>query len=135
VLLVLGLIAFARTRVPNVRIGRVGAALAVAGATLYVPAHVLSVIAHDAALEDPVAIVVLTLFGIGAVLTAIGMLMAGTAIRRSGAWTGWRGYTPLALGAWMVLMVPLQSTAALPVAVGGYALAVMALGVALIEAA
>ena len=106
-----------------------------AGAALYVLAHVLSVIAHDAALEDPAAVVVLSLFGIGTVLTAIGMLMAGTAIRRSGAWTGWRGFTPLALCAWMVLMVPLQFTAALPLAVGGYALAVMALGVALIEAA
>jgi hypothetical protein len=135
VLLLLGLIAFACTGVPNVRIGRAGAALAVAGATLYVLAHVLSVIAHDASLDDPVAIVVLTFLGIGTVLTAIGMLMAGTAIRRSGAWTGWRGFTPLALGAWMVLLVPLQFTAALPLAVGGYAVAVMALGVALIEEA
>jgi hypothetical protein len=35
----------------------------------------------------------------------------------------------------MALMVPLQFTAALPLAVGGYAVAVMALGAALIEAA
>jgi hypothetical protein len=35
----------------------------------------------------------------------------------------------------MVLMLPLQFTAALPLAVGGYAVAVIALGVTMIEEA
>ena len=42
-------------------------------------------------------------------------------------------FAPLGLGAWMVAMMPLQFTAALPVAVGVHAVAVIALGIALVE--
>lgn len=102
------------------------------GAVLYVVAHAVSLVGHDAALDDPIAIAVMSCFGIGTVLTAIGLIVAGTAVLRCGLWTGWRRYVPLGLGVWMVAMVPLQFTPALPVAVGVYALAVMALGLALI---
>lgn len=131
VLLVLGLIAFARQVAPH---GRLGAWLAVAGAALYGVAHLVSVFVPDAALDDPAAIVVLTCFGVGTVLGAVGLLLAGVALLRHGTWTGWRRFTPVALGAWMVVMLPLQFTAALALAVGVYAIAVMAFGVALIEA-
>lgn len=134
VLLLLGLIAFARGSVPRGRLGRAGARLAVAGAALYVVAHALSAVFHDAAVEDPAAIVVLTCFGVGTVLGAIGLLLAGVAMLRFGGWTGWRRFAPVGLGAWMVVMMPLQFTAALPLAVGVYALAVIAFGIALIEA-
>lgn len=134
VLLVLGLIVFARQGAPHARFGRSGAWLAVAGAALYGVAHLVSVFVPDAALDDPAAIVVLTCFGVGTVLGAIGLLLAGVALLRHGTWTGWRRFTPVALGVWMVVMLPLQFTAALALAVGVYAVAVIALGVALIEA-
>lgn len=134
VLLVLGLIAFARHGAPHVRLGQRGARLAVAGAALYGIAHLMSVFVHDAALDDPAAIVVLTCFGVGTVLGAIGLLLAGVALLRHGTWTGWHRFTPVALGAWMVVMLPLQFTPALALAVGVYAVAVIALGVAMIEA-
>lgn len=72
------------------------------------------------------------MLSIGTLLTPIGLIMAGTATLRGGVWAGWRRYTPLGLGVWMIAMMPLQFTPALPVAVGVYALAVMALGLAML---
>ena len=132
VLIVVGLMAFARSGAAPTAAGRVGGRLAVAGAVLYVIAHALTLVAYDALLDDPISRVVLSCFGVGTLLTAVGLIMAGTAGLRSGVWSGWRRYTPLVLGSWMVAMIPLQFTSALPVAVGIYALAVMALGLALI---
>ena len=132
VLIVVGLIAFARSGAAPTAAGRVGGRLAVGGALLYVIAHGLSLVGHDAALDDPISVAVMSCFGIGTLLTAVGLIMAGTATLRCGVWQGWRRYTPLGLGVWMVAMMPLQFTPALPVAVGVYALAVMALGLAMI---
>lgn len=42
-------------------------------------------------------------------------------------------HTPLVLGVWMVAMMPLQFVPALTVTVGTYALAVMALGLAMVR--
>lgn len=133
VLIVVGLLAFARSGAAPTRSGRVGGWLAVAGAMLYVMAHALSLVASDAALDDPIAVAVLSCFGVGTLLTAVGLIAAGTATLRSGVWAGWRRFAPLALGVWMVAMMPLQFTPALPVAVGVYALAVMAFGLAMIR--
>ncbi|WP_299932939.1 hypothetical protein [uncultured Nocardioides sp.] len=132
VLIVVGLMAFARSEAAPTRAGRVGGRLAVVGAVLYVVAHALSLVAYDAAFDDPISIAVLSCFGVGTLLTAVGLIMAGTAALRSGVWAGWRRYTPLVLGVWMVAMMPLQFTAALPVAVGVYAAATMAFGLALL---
>lgn len=133
VLIVVGLLAFARSGAAPTPAGRVGARLAVAGGVLYVVAHALSLVAYDAALDDPISVAVLSCFGVGTLLTATGLVVAGAAALRSGAWTGWRRYAPLGLGVWMVAMVPLQFTPALPVAVGVYAIALMALGLAMIR--
>ena len=133
VLLVLGLVAFARSGAAAGRSWRAGSALAVAGAGLYVLAHAISAVAYDATLDSPVAILVLSCFGVGTLLTATGLLMAGAATLRSQVWSGWRRYTPVGLGVWMVVMLPLQFTAALPLAVGIYAVAVIALGIALAQ--
>lgn len=135
VLLVIGLTGFVRSGAAPTRVGLVGGRLAVAGAALYVVAHALSLVGYDAALGDPLAVVVLACFGVGTVLTAIGLVIAGTVVLRAGVWSGWRRYPPLTLGVWMVAMMPLQFTPALPVAVGIYALAAMALGLAMITEA
>ncbi|CUR55679.1 membrane hypothetical protein [metagenome] len=132
VLIVVGFLAFARSGAAPTTAGRVGGRLAVGGALLFVVAHALSLVAHDAALDAPISVVVLSCFGIGTLLCAVGLIVAGAAALRSAVWSGWRRYAPLALGVWMVVMMPLQFTALLPVAVGVYALAVMALGLALI---
>lgn len=132
VLILIGLVAFARAHAPAGS-GRTGARMAVVGAALHVAAHALSTVAHDADLEDPVAILVLSLFGLGTLLSAVGLVISGVAMRRSGSWTAWRRSAPLALGLWMLAMIPLQFTAALPVAVLVYAAATIALGIALAQ--
>lgn len=132
VLLAVGLVAFARSGAAPSRAGRAGGRLAVAGALLYVVAHALSLVGYDAALDDTIGLAVIACFGVGTLLTAAGLVVAGAAVRRSGVWSSWRRYTPLALGIWMVAMMPLQFTAALPVAVGVYAIAAMALGLSMI---
>jgi hypothetical protein len=77
------------------------------------------------------AVAVMSCFGVGTLLSAIGLIMAGAATLRPGVWSSWRRFTPLALGVWMVAMMPLQFTAALPVAVGVYAASAMAFGLAI----
>lgn len=129
--LVVGLTVFARHASDLGRAARIGSRLAIAGGALFVTAHAVSAIAYDANTDDPTAVVVGILFGLATVLMAIGLLIAGTAVRRSGRWTARASLAPLGLGAWMIAMIPLQFTAALIVAVGIYAIAVIAFGVAL----
>ena len=97
VLLVIGLVAFARSDAAPSKAGRIGGRLAVAGALLFVVAHATSLVAYDADLDDPIGLVVLSCFGGGTLLSAVGLIMAGTAALRSGAWSGWRRYTPCLL--------------------------------------
>ncbi|MDH4076873.1 MAG: hypothetical protein OEW29_13125, partial [Acidimicrobiia bacterium] len=132
ILFTIGLIVFSRSpAITNTR-GRRGALVAVAGSILYTVAHAVSVVAHDAKMDDAPAMVALTLFGLGTILVAAGMLVAGIDVARSRVWSGWRRFSPAVLGAWMLVMVPLQFTVALVGAVAVYAAATAALGVALI---
>lgn len=132
-LFVVGLVAFARSGAVRSRSGRRGAWVSVTGAGLYVVAHAVSALFHNADLADLGALVALTCFGIGTVLTGAGMIAAGIDVSRSGHWSGWHRRAPLAFGAWVAVMLPLQFTPALPVAVAVYAGVTVALGVALIE--
>jgi hypothetical protein len=85
------------------------------------------------AINDVGAIVAMSLFGVGTVALAIGLLLAGRSSLGSTRPPSWIRWAPLALGIWMVLMIPLQFTSALVVAVGGYAVLVIAFGVSLIN--
>lgn len=132
--MVVGLVAFARSDAAAAgRTGRIGARLAIAGGVSFTIAHLVSAFAYDATTEDVGAIVAMTLFGIGTIAMAIGLLLAGSAALRNQNQTAWARQAPLALGIWMVLMIPLQFTSALAVAVGGYAILVIAFGAALLD--
>jgi hypothetical protein len=68
------------------------------------------------------------LYGIVPLVTALGMALTGVAVLRSRRWSGWHRYVPLAVGAWIVVVV-------IPVIVlvggpgtGGAAAAVAAIG-------
>lgn len=127
------LVAFARGgAVGTSRPGRFGAWLAVLGGIVFVVAHGVSVIFRDAVLDDPAGVTAVTLFGVASVLTAAGFIMAGVAVARAGRWTAWRRYTVLAIGFWMLCMVPLQFTALLPLSVVVYASTIAAFAVALL---
>jgi hypothetical protein len=131
-LFTVGLIAFSRSPAITSRWGRRGALVAVAGSVLYTVAHGVSAVAHDAMMDDGPGMVALALFGVGTILVAAGLLVAGVDVARSRVWSAWRRFTPAALGAWMLVMVPLQFTVALVPAVALYAAGTVALGVALI---
>jgi hypothetical protein len=131
-LMVVGLVAFARSDAPSGRSGKAGAWLAVAGGVACTIAHGVSVAAYDASTDEAGAIVAMSLFGAGTVALAIGLLLAGRASLRTRRTPSWVRWAPLALGIWMVLMIPLQFTSALAVAIGGYAILVIAFGAALI---
>ena len=134
-LLTLGLVAFARSDALAGRAGRRGAWVAVAGSALYVVAHAVSIPFHDVDLSDGGAMVALTLFGVGTLLTAVGMVVAGLDVRRAAVWQRWHRVVPLSLGVWMIVMMPLQFTPLLVVAVGVYAALAIAFGVAMVEEA
>lgn len=134
-LLVWGLVAFARSGAVVSRSGRIGQAIAIAGSSLFVLAHLLSAIEHDALIDESDAIAPLACFGVGTVLLAVGMILAGVGTLRAAEWTGWRRFTPIALGIWMFAVMPLQFTSALAAAVAIYGIAVLALGAALVEEA
>lgn len=132
-LFVLTLLAFARSRgVAASRAGRVGARLALVGGMVFVAAHAVSVIFRDARLDDAAGLAAITLFSIATLLTAAGFVIAGVAVARAGRWTSWRRHSVLAVGIWMLCMVPLQFTPLLPLAVAVYAATIAAFAVALL---
>ena len=112
--------------------GRIGAALTVVGGVLLVSGHVLTLVVLNAGMDDPTAIAVLALFGIGTLVSLVGFLLAGVATLRAGRWTSWRRYAPVAVAVAMLVVMPLQFTPLLPVAVALYGLTIVALGMAML---
>jgi hypothetical protein len=45
------------------------------------------------------------LFGVGPLLSALGMVAAGVAVLRVGRWTGWHRFTPLVVGLWSIVVL------------------------------
>lgn len=134
VLFVIALVAFARSgAVGRSRAGLIGARVTVVGGLVFVAAHAVSVIFRDARMDDPQGVTAIVLFAGGSMLTAVGFIVSGVAVMRAGRWTGWRRYPALAVGAWMICMVPLQFTGLLPVAVAVYGATVVAFAVALLS--
>lgn len=114
------------------RSGRVGAALAFGGGWFFLGGHVVCLIFRDAVTSDAAGVAAATLFGIGSVLIAAGFIAAGTAVLRGDLWSGWRRLTPLAVGGWMLVMIPLQFTGLLQAAVAVHAATVGAFAVAML---
>ena len=132
-LFVVTLVAFTRSgAVGASRPGRIGAWMAVAGSIVYVAAHAVSLTFRDALLDDPAGRAAITLFVLATLLTAVGFILAGVAVARAGQWTAWRRYPVLAVGVWMLCMLPLQFTSLLPLSVAVYATTIAAFAVALL---
>ena len=108
-----------------------GLVTAVAGTAMLLVGHLASLAVSHQSVDDTGPQIVGAVFGIGAALSAIGLLLAGRATLRAGVWHGWRRFTPLAAGVWVVALLGLQFTAGLPSAVAVYALCFLALGIAL----
>ena len=131
-LITAGLVAFARAAATGPsRAGRAGTALAVAGTLLLTLAELASIPLRDAAMDDTGAVTVGSMFGLGTLISAIGLLLAGRATLKAGVWQGWRRYTPLAAGIWTALLLVISFTKALPGGVGVYGVLLLGMAVAL----
>ncbi|WP_112237666.1 hypothetical protein [Kribbella monticola] len=122
-LVLLGMFAFAR----SLRRGRAGARLALVGTFLLFLAEFASIPFADQRMDETGPQVVGGLFGLGVAVTAIGLLVAGVAVLRSGEWHGWQRYAPVGAGVWSLFMIGLSFTSALPVGVAIYGLTLCAL--------
>jgi hypothetical protein len=132
-LFVVTLLGFARSgAVGASRLGRIGALLAVVGGIVFVAAHAVSAIFRDARLNDPAGVGAVSLFTIATIVTAVGFISAGVAVARAGRWTGWRRFSALAVGVWLLCLLPLQFTPLLPLSVGVYAGIVAVFAIALL---
>ena len=80
------------------RAARAGLAAAVFGQAVLVAAETIYPRMED--LGD-------TLFAVGPLLTGAGLVAAGVAVVRAGRWHGWQRFTPLAVGAYVfVVLIP-----------------------------
>lgn len=133
VLLVVGLLALRRSEAAGTGRGaRWGLPLALVGTAMIVAGHAGSTLVADQTIEDtaPQVLGALT-FGLGTVLSAVGLLAAGVAVLGAAVWQGWRRWTVLVAGVATLALIPLQLTPALPSAVGAYALTFVGIGAAL----
>jgi len=131
-LIAIGLVGFGRSGVAGrSQMARVGVATAVVGTALLLVAELASIPIRDVAMDDTAAGVVGALFGLGTLLSAVGLLIAGKATLSASLWEGWRRYTPLGAGivtsALVVVAVTFTNALAGGVALYGLSLLTMAL--------
>lgn len=131
-LVAVGLVAFGRSGVAGTsRAARAGVRLAVAGTLLLAAGEVASIPIRDALVDDTSAVVVGAVYGVGSLVSAIGLLLAGKATLSAGRWHDWRRYTPLVAGLWTTALVGIAATDALPAGVAVYGACLLAMALAL----
>jgi hypothetical protein len=131
-LVALGLVAFGRSGAAGrSRTATVGVGLAVAGTALLIVAELVSIPVRNAESSDTGATIVGAVFGVAGVLSTIGFLTLGWATLRAGVWRGWRRFTPLATGVWLIAMAILATPTRLHGMVGVYGLCLLTMAVAL----
>ncbi len=132
VLVFVGVLGFARSGLAGQsRSARLGVSLALAGTALLFVGELASIAVRDKQVDDTAAEIVGAIFAIGIVLSAVGFVSSGIATVRARLWRGWRRYAPLGVGIWTTALLGLNLTKALPTAVAGYGLCLLALSAAL----
>lgn len=125
VLLLAGLLGLHASQAAAGRLGLIGIGGAVLGRLTFVAAEIQALVQGDD--EGP-------LLPVAAMLTAVGMVLAGIAVARSGHWDGWRRLVPLAIGVYPFLaMFPFVAVTPEPnlVAIAGWGVLWTLLGIAL----
>ncbi len=132
VLVFFGLLGFARSGVTGpTRLARTGTTLTLTGTALLFAAELASIPLRHQTLSDTGPAIAGAVFGLAILLSAIGFLLAGAATLRAGVWHGWRRFVPLAEGIWMIVLLAISFTTALPLGVGIYGALILLLGLAL----
>jgi hypothetical protein len=133
-LVIAGLAAFRRSGAAGrSRAAAIGVGLAIAGTALLLVGELASIPIRHAKVDDTSAAIVGAIFGLASVASTIGFLLTGWATLRAGVWHGWRRYTPLATGVWLVVLTPvgLAAPTLLHGGVGVYGLCLLAMAIAL----
>ena len=111
-----------------------GHGLGIAGMALLTLTELLAIAAADDPYPSSLTNVLDALYGVASLAIGVGLVIVGAAVRRVGAWTGWRAWLPLALGVWVfVPMTPAIMAGFLParLAISAWMLLYAALGWAL----
>ncbi len=131
-LVIVGLLGLRRSGVAGpTRSATIGFKLAVAGTALLLAAEFASLPLASQQMDNTGPGLVGAAFGLGTLLSGIGLLMAGRAAVQARHWDDWRRFTPLAAGGWTVVLVGIAATKALPTGVAIYGLCLLAIGIAL----
>ena len=132
VLVVIGLLGlWSSGATASPRAARRGVSIAIAGTGLLFVGELASILVRHARIDDASAMTVGLIFAVGIVLIAVGFLVTGVATLRTGAWAGWRRFTPLVVGISCLALLALNTTKALPTGVALYGVCLMALFFAL----
>lgn len=132
VLILVGLLGLRRSGLAGpTRAATVGLALALTGTALLLVGELASIPIRDQNVDDAGPAIVGPVFGVGTLLSAIGLILAGKATMQAGLWRDWRRFTPLVTGVWTLVLVGLVSTKVMAAGIAVYGLCFLALGVAL----
>ena len=112
------MVAFARS--VSSRGARLGSALALVGTFVFFLAEFATIPFADQRLDETGPQLVGAAFGLGVTLTAVGLIIAGISVLRSGGWDGWRRYVPLGADLWSLVMIGISFTGALAAGVAIY---------------
>lgn len=104
-LLLAGVLALLRVAGPVSRSVRAALGTTAVGLGLLTLVQLYVITLADATTADPRAALNGLLYGVSTILIGLGMLVAGVGIVRAGQWTGWRRWTTLATGAFVVVVV------------------------------
>lgn len=120
------------------RLARLGLGAAVVGMAGLTVTEVVAILPAEEATADPFPAALGAAYGVWTLLCGGGLVAAGVAVRRHGAWTGWRAGVVLVAGIWVfVPMLPAigLSFVGARLAITGWMLLFAALGWALLSGA
>lgn len=129
-LVIVGLIGLRRSGIAGpTKSAAAGLTLAVAGTALLLIAEFASLPFADQQADDTAPSIVGGTFGLGTILSGIGLLLAGRAALQAKRWDGWRRFTLLAAGGWTVILTGIAATNALATGVAIYGVCLLAIGI------
>jgi hypothetical protein len=132
VFIFIAVLGFARSGLAGPSRGaRVGLTLALTGTALLTAGELASIPARHQRVDDHGAMIAAAIFGIGALLSAVGFVAAGLATARAGLWQNWRRFTPLATGISTVAVLGFGLVGALDAGIALYGLCLLALSISL----